>query len=193
MKQQKDEVIVIRKRKISKIREDDEDFLTKQHPDILAEALKHKFKFKIPKDERANNIGASISGTNSQNQSNQDEEDSVNKENETMDSDKIEELLKSPDKVKFSQVRINDKENSLYFVDKYIIYSYLNDPYKKICFKINNYVEVMSNHKIISGKFRGLVILKDTYKFTKNPLSEIELTFTKEEEYQSFLSLMKEI
>lgn len=51
----------------------------------------------------------------------------------------------------------------------------------------------MSNKKTINNKFRGLVILKDTRNIVTNPVSELEICFSKETEYNDFLNLVDQL
>lgn len=51
----------------------------------------------------------------------------------------------------------------------------------------------MNNKKIINGRFRGLVILKDTKPMSKNNVKELELNFNNEKDYNEFLNIIEKI
>lgn len=191
LKIQKEEAVVVRKRKISRIREDDDDFLTKQHPDILAEALKHKFQFKFAgKDIDKKDIESEINDPDKL--THIDEE---NNDNESISSNYISDLLQETIKSKFI-VRMFDEEYTLIIVKEYLIYYDNNNKDEdkpKNCFKINNYVDIFQNEKIINGKYKGLVTFKDTLPETKNPEIELDIYFNKESDFRQFLEIIKRI
>ncbi len=192
LKQQKEEAVVVRKRKISKIKADDDDYLTKQHPDILAEALKHKFQFKFNKEDEVH-VQTSKEKDSRSNDSDKEIEEESKSDDESVSSEKIKEVFNNNESKAKYKVRINDTEYILYCVLHYLIYFKEGYENNKQGFKINNYVEIMSNKKTINSKFRGLVILKDTRTIVTNPVAELEVCFSKESEYNDFLNLVDQI
>lgn len=171
----------MRKRRTSKIKDDD-DYLIKQHPDIMIEALKEKFKFKFTdKDDIKKELESNHS---------QIKENEMN-ESDSMDSIKIGRLLKNHTRKEFN-VRINDRNHKLNLTEKYILYNKENDDEFNY-FIINNYVEISASKKIINEKFSGLIMLNDNSSFSKNIIKNLEIYFSKEYEYNRFIDYVKKI
>ena len=196
-KQLKDENFVIRRKNKSSAADDakvdEDDFLTKNHSDILGEALKNRFEMKLNKKASGNNLYL--------NQTTSTQSITNNKQNylEDLDEDISPILLNDLWESKMLEqrflCRIFDKNTILYIVnERYLIFHEVENEYSKEAVNVNNLFELLTDEVEIKGKFKGIVLLrKINNEYIKSKYKELEISFNDESLFNLFLLKISEL
>ncbi len=162
-----------------------DDFLNKIHTDVLAEAAKNRFKFKVSKSivENKNDLRGEIESQNNTSM--------VNLSYDNLNEDTVVEILNDKTKCIQFNCRINDQDYLLYLVkNQILVYYRVGNPLDKRLYKITSNVEILSNKKFLgTNKFSGLVVFRSIVNDSED--DKLEIYLKDEDSYNVLIEKMK--